>query len=80
MGGTFKVLQSPQRYSLSSGTELVHLNVPNYQNSLLHIWIKVEEELFENAKFQIDYDIAQRHFVGQITDEEFVNAVFKQQE
>ena len=30
--------------------------------------------------FQIDYDVAQRHFNGQITDEEFVNAVFEPQE
>ena len=29
---------------------------------------------------QIDYDVAQRHFNGQITDEEFVNAVFEPQE
>ncbi|KAA2439243.1 recombinase, partial [Alistipes onderdonkii] len=27
-----------------------------------------------------DYDVAQRHFNGQITDEEFVNAVFEPQE
>ena len=38
------------------------------------------DELFENIKFQIDYDVAQRHFNGQITDEEFVNAVFDPQE
>ena len=37
-------------------------------------------ELFEDTKFQIDYDVAQRHFNGQITDEEFVNAVFEPQE
>lgn len=33
-----------------------------------------------NTKFQIDYDVAQKHFNGQITDEEFVNAVFEPQE
>jgi len=71
---------NPQRYSLSSGAELVRINVPNYRNPSLHIWTKVGEELFEDTKFQIDYDVAQRHFSGQITDEEFVNAVFEPQE
>ena len=49
-------------------------------NPSLHIWTRVGEELFEDTKFQIDYDVAQRHFNGQITDEEFVNAVFEPQE
>ncbi len=71
---------NPQRYSLSSGAELVRVNVSNYRNPSLHIWTRVGEELFENIKFQIDYDVAQRHFNGQITDEEFVNAVFESQE
>ena len=65
---------NPQRYSLSSGAELVRINVSNYRNPSLHIWTRVGEELFEDTKFQIDYDVAQRHFNGQITDEEFVNA------
>lgn len=69
-----------QRYSLSSGAELVRINVSNYRNPSLHIWTRVGEELFENTKFQIDYDVAKRHFNGQITDEEFVNAVFEPQE
>ena len=71
---------NPQRYSLSSGAELVRINVSNYRNPSLHIWTRVGEELFEDTKFQIDYDVAQRHFNGQITDEEFVNAVFDPQE
>lgn len=71
---------NPQRYSLSSGAELVRINVSNYRNPSLHIWTRVGEELFEDTKFQIDYDVAQRHFNGQITDEEFVNAVFEPQE
>ena len=71
---------NPQRYSLSSGAELVRINVPNYRNPSLHIWTRVGEELFEDTKFQIDYDVAQKHFNGQITDEEFVNAVFEPQE
>ena len=71
---------NPQRYSLSSGAELVRINVSNYRNPSLHIWTRVGEELFEDTKFQIDYDVAQKHFNGQITDEEFVNAVFEPQE
>ena len=71
---------NPQRYSLSSGAELVRINVSNYRNPSLHIWTQVGDELFENIKFQIDYDVAQKHFNGQITDEEFVNAVFEPQE
>ena len=65
----------PQCYSLSSGAELVRINVSNYRNPSLHIWTRVGDELFENIKFQIDYDVAQSHFNGQITDEEIVNAV-----
>ena len=73
-------MANPQRYSLSSGAELVRINVSNYRNPSLHIWTRVGEELFEDTKFQIDYDVAQKHFNGQITDEEFVNAVFEPQE
>ena len=73
-------MANPQRYSLSSGAELVRINVSNYRNPSLHIWTRVGEELFEDTKFHIDYDVAQRHFNGQITDEEFVNAVFEPQE
>ena len=71
---------NPQRYSLSSGAELVRINVSNYRNPSLHIWTRVGEELFEDTKFQINYDVAQKHFSGQITDEEFVNAIFEPQE
>lgn len=39
-----------------------------------------ERIFFEDTKFQIDYDVAQRHFNGQITDEELANAVFEPQE
>lgn len=71
---------NPQRYSLSSGAGLVRINVFNYQNPSLHIWTRVGEKFFEDTKFQIDYDVAQRHFNGQITDEELANAVFEPQE
>ena len=73
-------MANPQRYSLSSSAELVRINVSNYRNPSLHIWTRVGEELFEDTKFQIDYDMAQRHFNGLLTDEEFVNAVFEPQE
>ena len=71
---------NPQRYSLSSGAELVRINVSNYRNPSLHIWTRVGEELFEDTKLQIDYDVALKHFNGLLTDEEFVNAVFEPQE
>ena len=71
---------NPQRYRLSSGAELVRINVPNYQNPSLHIWTRVGNEVFEETKFQIDYNEAQANFNRQITDEEFVNAVFEPQE
>ena len=47
----------------------------NYRNPSLHIWTRVGNEVFEETKFQIDYNVAQAHFNRQITDEEFVNAV-----
>ena len=78
--GLLDRMANPQRYSLSSGAELVRINVSNYRNPSLHIWTRVGEELYEDTKFQIDYDVAQRHFNGHITDEEFVNAVFEPQE
>lgn len=71
---------NPQRYRLSSGAELVKLNIPNYNNPSLHIWTRVGNELFDDVKFQIDYNLAQQHFNNRITDEELVNAVFEPQE
>ncbi len=32
---------NPQRYRLSSGAELVKVNIPNYNNPSLHIWTRV---------------------------------------
>lgn len=72
-------LAYPQRYRLSSGAVLDHIFVPNYLNPSLHIWTKVKDELFDNFKYDIPYDTAQRHFRGELTDEEFVNAVFEPQ-
>ncbi len=71
---------NPQRYRLSSGAELVKLNISNYNNPSLHIWTRVGDERFDDVKFQIDYNLAQQHFNNQITDEELVNAVFEPQE
>lgn len=71
---------NPQRYRLSSGAKLIRINVPNYRNPSLHIWTRVGNEVFEETKFQIDYNVTQAHFNRQITDEEFVNAVFEPQE
>ena len=68
------------RYNLSSGAELVKVNIANYNNPSLHIWTQVGEERFDDVKFQIDYNLAQQHFNHQITDEELVNAVFEPQE
>ncbi len=71
---------NPQRYRLSSGAELVKVNIPNYNNPSLHIWTRVGNERFDDVKFQIDYNLAQQHFNHEITDEELVNAVFAPQE
>lgn len=71
---------NPQRYRLSSGAELLRINVANYHHPSLHIWTRVGDALFEDTKFLIDYYTAQAHLNGQITDEEFVNAVFEPQE
>ena len=71
---------NPQRYRLTSGAELVKVNIPNYNNPSLHIWTRVGEERFDDVKFQIDYNLAQQHFNYEITDEELVNAVFEPQE
>ena len=73
-------LAYPQRYRLSSGAELTRIFVPNYLNPSLHIWTRVGDETFEDTKYGISYDIAQRHSRGELTDEEFVNAVFEPQE
>jgi hypothetical protein len=73
-------LAYPQRYRLSSGAELTHIHVPNYLHPSLHIWTKVGNELFDDVKYGISYETAQRHLRGELTDEEFVNAVFEPQE
>lgn len=73
-------LAYPQRYRLSSGAELDRIFVPNYLHPSLHIWTRVGDERFDDIKYDILYDIAQKHYRGELTDEEFVNAVFEPQE
>ena len=73
-------LAYPQRYRLSSRAELIRIFVLNYRNPSLHIWTKVGDALFDDTKYDIPYDTAQRHFREELTDEEFVNAVFEPQE
>lgn len=73
-------LAYPKRYRLSSGAELERIFVPNYLNPSLHIWTKVEDERFDDIKYDVPNDIAQKHYRGELTDEEFVNAVFEPQE
>ena len=52
----------------------------NDRNPARQIWTRVGEELFEDAKFQIDDEVDQRQVNGLNTDEEWVNAVFEPQE
>ena len=42
---------NPQRYRLSSGAELVKVNIANYNNPSLHICTRVGEERFDDVKF-----------------------------
>lgn len=39
-----------QRYSLSSGAELIHHFIPNYNHPSLHIWTKVGNEEYDDSK------------------------------
>lgn len=48
--------------------------------SLGHIIVYLEFSVLEKFLSDPSPDVAQRHFNGQITDEEFVNAVFEPQE
>ena len=68
---------NPHRYNLLSGAILTNLFVPNYLHPSLHIWTKVGEEEHEAIKYDIDYQTAKAHSDGDITDHEFVNAIFE---
>lgn len=67
----------PVNYLIGTGR---YYSLQDKWQTSLYIWTRVGEELYEDTKFQIDYDVAQKHFNGLITDEEFVNAVFEPQE
>lgn len=51
--------------------------MPNYRYPSLHIWTKVWDELFDNAKYGISYEAVQKHFRGELTNEAFLYAVFE---
>ena len=42
---------NPQRYSLSSGAELIHHFIPNYNNPSLHICTPVGNEKYDSRKY-----------------------------
>lgn len=46
----------------------------------MYIWTRVGEELFDDVKFRINYDLAQQHFNDEITSDKLVNVVFEPQE
>ena len=69
---------NPQRYRLSSGAELVHHFIPNYNHPSLHIWTKVGNEEYDDSK-SIDWlnPIWDSFTKGETTIHELVNAVFE---
>ncbi len=71
----------PQRYRLSSGAELVHHFIPNYDNPSIHIWTKVGDEEHDTRTY-IDYfsDIWTRFRKNEATVYELINEVFEAQE
>ncbi len=70
-------LAYPEKYTLTSGATLEHIFVPNKFYSQLHIWTKVGDECHDVIKYDIDSSLAKRHWNGEITDWELVNAVFE---
>lgn len=75
--GKLDRMAHPERYHLSSGATLDRIFVPNYLNPSLHIWTKVGNEMFDEIKYDVPYDLGRSHQSGIITDEEFVNAIFE---
>ena len=69
---------NPQRYRLSSGAELVHHFIPNYNHPSLHIWTKVGNEEYDDSK-AVDWlsPIWDSFTKGETTIYELVNAVFE---
>lgn len=69
---------NPQRYRLSSGAELVHHFIPNYNHPSLHIWTKVGSEEYDDSK-SIDWlsPIWDSFTKGEATIHELVNEIFE---
>ena len=72
---------NPQRYRLSSGAELVHHFIPNYNNPSLHIWTQVGKEEYDTVKY-VDWlnPIWENFAKGKATIYELINDVFEPQE
>ncbi len=70
-----------ERYRLSSGAELIHHFIPNYDNPSIHIWTKVGNEEYDTRTY-IDYfsDIWTRFRKNEAIVYELINEVFKPQE
>ena len=72
---------NPQRYSLSSGAELVHHFIPNYNNPSLHIWTQVGNEKYDSIKY-VDWlnPIWESFTKDEATIYELINDVFEPHE
>ncbi len=70
----------PKRYRLSSGAELVHHFIPNYDNPSIHIWTRVGNEEYDTRTY-IDYfsDIWTRFRKNEATVYELINEFFEPQ-
>ena len=71
---------NPHRYRLSSGAILTNLYIsPRYSNiPSLHIWTKVENEIFDDAKyFDWHNPVIQKYLNGELTGHELVNEIFE---
>ena len=69
---------NPLRYQLSSGAELVHYFIPNYNHPSLHIWTKVGNEEYDDSK-SVDWlnPIWDSFTKGEATIYELANEIFK---
>lgn len=66
------------RYQLSSGAELVHYFIPNYNHPSLHIWTKVGNEEYDDSK-SVDWlnPIWDSFTKGEATIYELANEIFE---
>lgn len=69
---------NPLRYQLSSGAELIHHFIPNYNHPSLHIWTKVGNEEYDDSK-AVDWlnPIWDSFTKGEATIYELINDVFE---